>query len=129
MLNYDKINENLEPIKKLDLYKFEKINEHIYLSTFPTDKDLELYYKKYHIKRVITLLNYKMFISKELLKREESTCKKLGIDLAYIPISYFNVNPMDASVIKFLLSNDKRPTLIHAYFFDKRMDMLEQTLK
>ena len=129
MLNYDKINEYIDPIKKIDAYRFEKINDHIYLSTFPTDEDLYLYKRKYKIKRVITLLNYRMFISKELLRHEEKMCKKLDIDLVYVPISYFDTNPMDTSVIKELLNNDKRPTLIHTYFFDKRIQILYQVLK
>jgi len=36
---------------------------------------------------------------------------------------------MDTSVIKELLNNDKRPTLIHTYFFDKRIQILYQVLK
>ena len=128
-INFNHINEYIKPLDVLHLKQIHKINDMVYLSTFPLEKDLIAYKKKYHIKRVIALLNHKMLISKELLRAEEKICKKLGLELVYVPVSYFSVNPMDYTLIKVLIKEDPKVTLVHAYWFDRRMKMLQQLLQ
>jgi hypothetical protein len=128
-INFNHINNYLNPLEKLHLKQVYRIDKLTYLSTFPTKNDLIQYKHKYHIQRVITVLNYKMLISKELLREEEKNCKELGLELVYIPVSYFSTNPMDYTLIKVLLKEDPKVTLIHAYWFDHRMQMLKELLQ
>jgi len=128
MINFANVNEYIKPIEVFGLKKEYRINKNLYLSTFPLKEDLIEYKQKYNVERIIAVLNYKMLISKELLKKEEEYCKELGIELIYVPISYFNPNLMDISLIKVLLKESSKTTLIHAYYYDKRMVYLQQAL-
>jgi len=127
-VNYNHINNFINPLEKLHLKKEYKIDNSTYLSTFPSREDLIRYKKKYHIQRVVALLNYKRIISKSLLKDEEKVCKELGIELVYIPVSLFSKNPMDYNLVKVLLKEYPKVTLIHSYWFDNRMEMIKKIL-
>jgi len=128
-INFNHINNYIKPLETFHLKHLYKLDNSTYLSTFPRKSDLIKYKNKYHIQRIVTLLNYKMLISKELLREEEKNCKELGIELVYIPVSYFSTNPMDYTIIKVLLKEDPKTTLIHTYWFDHRMKMLQQLLQ
>jgi len=127
-LTYPWINENMQPLKIFNLEKFIQVKPGLYLSTYPTEKQLKSFQIDLALERVILLLNPSFPISRELLKKEEAVCKSLGIELIIIPISYFSTNPMDFMLIKILLDENPKITLVHTYFYDDRLNILENIL-
>lgn len=128
-LAYPWINTHIQPLKIFNLEKITQLKPNIYLSTYPTKKHLKNYQINLSLERVILLLNPSFPISRELVKKEEEVCKELGLELIIIPISYFSTNPMDFMLIKILLDEDPKVTLVHTYFYDNRLKLLENILK
>lgn len=128
LINYKYIDHYIKPLELFDLKKEYKVDAN-YIATFPDKKELKEYKQRYHIQRVIALLDFKSPILKELLKEEKAVCKSLGIELIYVDISLLNPNPMDYNIVLRLLEEEPKKTLFHSYWFDKRMSMLKEILK
>lgn len=127
-LTYPWINAHVEPLKILDLEKIKQVTPLVYLSSYPTQKHLESYQIDISLQRVILLLNPNFPISRELVKQQEEICKTLGLELIIIPISFFSTDPMEFMLIKILLDENPKVTLVHSYFYDGRLNILENIL-
>jgi len=128
-LNYPWINDKIDPISKLGQERLVKINDQLYLGTYPTEKKLRYYKNKLHIRRIVTLLDPSFPLSRELVKGEKAICKQLNLEYIIIPITYFSSSPMDYVLVKDLISGKPEHTYIHNYIFDKRLQILEHILK
>jgi len=127
--NFSWINDKIDPMKLFHLAKFIEAKRGVYLTTYPRYEDIVDYKNRYQIERVVSLLYPKFPISKELLREERIACKELGIEFISIPISYFSDDIMDYIQIKALVEDDNKTTMIHAYFYDERLDILDGILR
>jgi len=128
-LNFPWINEHLNPLAFTGERTLVQVSSETYLGNYPTVTNLEDYKKTKGIRRVITLMDPEFPISRELIKAEKKYCKTLGIEHIVIPIALFSKNPMDYMIIRDFLDEEKKKTLIHTYFYDDRLVMLEKILK
>ncbi len=119
ILNYNKIESILNPLKLFGLSKIERV-ENIYLSTYPSFNDLKRYKKQFNIKKVIAIFNPSLPFIKELVKLEQKNCKKLGIK--FNVISFENIKNLNK-----LLS--KENILINRYFFDSKLKKIKNYIK
>jgi hypothetical protein len=128
-LNFPLISNHLNLLGLTGDKALVHVSPETYLGKYPTVANLEDYKRTEGIKRVITLMDPEFPISRELVKSEKKYCKTLGIEYIVIPIALFSKNPMDYMIIRDFLDEEKKKTLIHAYFYDDRLLMLEKILK
>jgi hypothetical protein len=127
-LNFPWINEHFKPLEHLYAVSFKKISPQLYLGNYPGEK-IRKYQNDLGLERVITLMDPDFPVSRELLKKEEEMCKRYGLELIVIPVSFFSRNPMDYMIIRDIVNENSGVTLIHTYYFDGRMQTLEKILK
>ena len=125
-LNFPWINEHFAPLRQFNLSYLEKLNDTLYLGTYPDSKSLKKYQHDFGLQRVITLLDPDFPLSRELIKEEKAECKRLGIELIIIPIPFFSKNPMDYVIVQDLLDEVSKVTLIHTYYDDGRMKIIKK---
>jgi len=125
-LNFVWINEKINPLELLHAEKLHKLSPTLYLSTFP--HDITALKSKLHIEHIVTIANPRYPISRELIKEEKKNCQALNIQFSVLPISYLKNRPIEYLHIKNMLKKSQKITLIHAYFFDKRLEKLATEL-
>jgi hypothetical protein len=128
-LNFPWINEHLNLLKHFNAQHLVSLNEEIYIGSYPDSKDLKKYKEKFGLERVVTLLDPNFPLSRELVREEKEQCEKLNLELIVIPISFFSQNPMDYVIIEDLLDEEKKVTLIHTYYMDQRLQILQKMLE
>jgi len=128
-LNFPWINTHFSPLIQFNLVHYEKVNEQLYLGTYPDEKSLRRYQHDFGLQRVITLLDPDFPLSRELVQVERAECEKLGIELIIIPIPFLSQNPMDYVIVRDLLDEVNKVTLIHTYYFDGRMKLMKKLLQ
>ncbi len=127
ILNYPQIDAKLKPLNILKLNHFKELDG-IYISTYPDFQDLKKYKERYKIKKVITLLNPNLPLSRELVKNEKSNCKKLGIEFIAIPITLDATNLTNFNILKEIIGSNNG-ILINNYTYDKRLKIVERLLQ
>jgi hypothetical protein len=127
ILNYPQIDAKLKPLNLLNLNYFKELNG-IYITTYPNFQDLKRYKKKYKIKKVITLLNPNLPLSRELVKNEKLNCKKLGIEFIAIPITLDATNLTNFNILKEIIGSNSG-VLINNYTYDTRLKIVEKLLQ
>jgi hypothetical protein len=127
-LNFPRINAYLNPLEILHLSHVVKKDDTLFLGTYPNATILETYKNKYHVERIITMLDPDFPISRELIKEEKKLCKEMGIELIIIPIGFYSKNLMDYIIVRDILDDIPKITLIHNYYFDARMKLTRRLL-
>jgi len=136
-LHYPWFSENLDILHVFNFEKIVKINENMYISTYPNQNQLEIYKKKYSIYRVVVVLNPKIPFSRELVKEEQKACSVLNLQFISIPVSASSDKSIDFILIKNILdkfieeskTNNEGNILINAYTYDERIQTIERILK
>ncbi len=125
IVNFPWLDSHIQVLKRLDIQKMIKIDNHTYLGTYPDKDDLKRYKKNLHIKNIIAVLNPHSIFYKRLIKQEKDICYTLKIKYIVIPI---DDNPMNYILIRNIVHNLKGNTLIHRYFFDQKMKIIKNIL-
>jgi len=127
-VNFPWINGHIQPLTLFNAKKFTIVNKQIALSTYPTFNDLKNY-KQMGYKEIVTILDPLFPMSRELVKAEKKNCQKLGLKFMVLPIDFHTKSAMDYVLVRNMILNENKKTVINAYFFDKRIRILRNVMK
>jgi len=127
LVNSDRILLWTNPFGRLHLEHVTCLrSKTICLGSYPSKKLLV----RLQPKTVVSLLNPKLPVSREITKREKAICKKLGIDFISLPIPFFDDTPKNYENLLALLNSPetRHPVYVHAFLFDHRLETIQHRL-
>lgn len=125
--NFSSIYNNIDFIRYFNS-NAQKINAITYTGSAPTIKDIIKLKKVYHIKRIISLLDPRFPISKELSKSEKQICKKNGIEFIQIPYAGSRKDSYKSMIIADIMQKYPKQTYIHGYSDDRGIGIMLKKL-
>ncbi len=117
-VNADRIEDIADPLADWKM-KPSLIVSGVYAGGFANIRRLEALEKEYGVRRIVSLLNPKIPVWRELSAYERQWCESRGIELVFLPSGELRESSGTTAVIASLLADDPKPTYIHGYLDDR----------
>ena len=106
----------LEELPQMERGKIFKLEDEVYLTPFPTDEEFFSYILNGHFNTVISLLDSTLNDNKSWILREKEIMNDYQID--YLNFSCSNFEMENLNRLKAMVSEKKKPIIIHAFKTD-----------
>jgi len=122
LANADRLVNFTKPLDLLGLSRVVEVEKDLYVGSYADENILKLY----GIRTVVSTLDPKAPLSRELFNAQKRLCGKLKIDFVSIPIHHSEdeEDPGVKKLLEFLRGNPKKPIYINGFLFDKYLSKL-----
>ena len=127
VVNVDRIEDMFDPLAAWK-GSVQEVNSGLYIGAYPNAQELGGLQKRYGIKRVISLLDPRFPVSRELVAYEKRNCQKYGIEFVSLAQRDFKRYSNMVPIITEILDQKELPTYIHHYFINRRIKQLSGAL-
>jgi len=96
-----------------------QVTPHLYSGPFQNEKNMLVLIQKYNIKRVISLVDPRLPLYKELYKYQKKFCAKYQIEFINIPLGNFDQSESKVAMLLDMINSSNVPTYINGYLDDR----------